>query len=148
MRTREGARGDGARLAGQPVGAPAAAGQARPRQQFRALATAAMLTVAILSGPAGLAHADDKASCQGRGGAWNPTFGYCMDHTCEHDGQTYQGGDFIAVTATQYGWGTSGSRSTTAFYMCDGRTGQWILIRTAPTGPPVAPIDNPGVAAR
>jgi hypothetical protein len=108
------------------------------RKTVRPLVTAAVLGVAVLSSTAAHVHAyDNQSSCERRGGLWVPGAG-CADKTCQYGAGTFQPGE-----TRVYGFATG----HLAVYMCDGFTGEWVLVgRTQPTETsPVAPEPS-GVA--
>ena len=86
-------------------------------QPVRTLTTAAVLALAIVSVPAGLAHAAPndaaKADCERRGLAWDDQKG-CADKVCNDDWQ-----------AKFHGWAKTVVRNGQAYLLvCNGWTGQ------------------------
>jgi hypothetical protein len=99
----------------------------------RMLATAALVALAVLSGPAGLAFAapndEAKARCQARGYVWDDQKG-CADKRCRIGGEDVGHG---------YVWRTTNSNGTVTNWVCNGWTGEFDLQRTATPQGPAAP---------
>src|SRR5215210_2521996 len=103
----------------------------------RTLATAAVLALGILSGPAGLAHAEpnvftSRDLCRAAGHVWVDGRG-CAVYKCPGDKQhgdrrtvrEHIPGQYLGRVVTQ---------------QCDGFTGQWVTLRTeSPESPEVPP---------
>jgi hypothetical protein len=100
---------------------------------LRALATAALVALAVLSGPTGLAFAspkdEAKAQCQSRGFVWDDEKG-CADKRCVIGGESVGHG---------YVWRTTNSNGTVTNWVCNGWTGEFDLQRTATPQSPAAP---------
>jgi hypothetical protein len=108
----------------------------------RTLATAAVLALGILSGPAGLALAapsDAERNCNARGYAYDTDRQECADKKCTHDGRTYEPGSIRTIPRTLGG---------TAYVVCNGRTGQWGYIGMTQTPAPHPLVsEQPGVSS-
>ena len=100
-------------------------------KHVRTIGAAFLLGLAILSVPAEFAHArtyTNRASCEAAGFYWDSSKG-CADQSCRHDGRNYLPGDIIHVRSPFTG--------RTINYMCDGWTGQWVVLRTWQESPQV-----------
>ena len=107
----------------------------------RTLATAAVLALGILSGPAGLALAapsDAERNCNARGYAYDTDRQECADKKCTHDGRTYEPGSIRTIPRTIGGgvW----------ILYCDGRTGQWGVMNSTQTPELPAILPETGTA--
>ena len=95
------------------------------REKVRRVAIASALALAVLASPAlqgqALAVDDDCSTAD------------CQRWKCTLDGKTwnYSGGDVAQV---------KGVDNKVRTYMCDGRTGKWIQLRTATDMSDVAPL--------
>jgi hypothetical protein len=98
----------------------------------RTLATAALLALGILSGPAGLALAtsnDAERSCNARGYHYDTQRQECWDKKCTWDGRTYEPGADRTIRSPGGGVWT---------LICNGGTGHWVTL-----GPTQTPETHP-----
>src|SRR5215207_5089894 len=110
------------------------------RDRARTLTMASLLALALLSVPAGLAHAAPKSTaeaiCRAQGFAYDPALG-CADNFCINP----DGGAAVSPGTAYVHKGTQ--------YMCNGFTGLWDKVggrtqttTTGRTGTPVPPVNN------
>lgn len=91
------------------------------RNRARTLALASLLALAVTSIPQGDALAESKCT---------PTT--CGTKTCSYGGKTYTGGDLRTRVSPFTG--------RTLSYVCDGFTGEWIVVASeAPSSGTVSP---------
>lgn len=98
------------------------------RSLLRPLGVVALVALALVSGPAGLAHATDNSPgaqqrCTAGGYRWDPVNKECWNLWCPwSDGHYYHPGEVKYVNGQGYS--------------CDGRTGQFVpLLVAQPAGP-------------
>ena len=104
------------------------------RNQVHMLVKAALLALAVISVPAGHAHAaDSKESCAAKHQGFDSATGSCAGKTCTAGGTIYQPGEVNVVRLLG---------QVIRVEVCNGLTGQMEPARTATPSGPAAPAGN------